>query len=48
MDIPVAGYFFKKKGDARKRTELIIFITPRIIPTQLIGADEWTDEAKQQ
>jgi type IV pilus assembly protein PilQ len=48
MDIPVAGYFFKKKGESQKRTELIIFITPRIIPTQLIGTDEWVEEPKQE
>ncbi len=34
MDLPVAGVLFKKKADAVKRTELIIFITPRIIPTE--------------
>jgi type IV pilus secretin PilQ/predicted competence protein len=44
MDIPVAGYLFKKEGDANKRTELIIFITPRIIPTQLIEVDDWVGQ----
>jgi len=46
MDIPVAGSLFKKKGETNKRTELIIFITPRIIPNQLIEVDEWTGENK--
>jgi len=48
MDIPVAGYLFKKEGDANKRTELIIFITPRIIPTQLIEVDEWVEQKKPE
>ena len=47
MDIPVAGYLFKKEGNSNKRTELIIFITPRIIPTQLIEVDEWTTGEKK-
>lgn len=48
MDLPVAGYLFKKKGELNKRTELIIFITPRIIPNQLIEVDEWTGEKKPE
>lgn len=48
MDIPVAGSLFKKKGELNKRTELIIFITPRIIPNQLIEVDEWTGENKPE
>ena len=48
MDIPVAGALFKKKGELNKRTELIIFITPRIIPNQLIEVDEWTSENKPE
>ena len=48
MDIPVAGSLFKKKGELNKRTELIIFITPRIIPNQLIEIDEWTGENKPE
>lgn len=48
MDLPVAGILFKKKGETKKRTELIIFITPRIIPNQLIEVDEWTGENKPE
>ena len=48
MDIPVAGSLFKKKGELNKRTELIIFITPRIIPNELIEVDEWTGENKPE
>ncbi len=48
MDIPIAGSLFKKKGELNKRTELIIFITPRIIPNQLIEVDEWTGENKPE
>jgi len=48
MDLPVAGSLFKKKGELNKRTELIIFITPRIIPNQLIEVDDWTGENKPE
>ena len=47
MDLPVAGSLFKKKGETNKRTELIIFITPRIIPSQLIEVDEWVEEKSE-
>lgn len=48
MDLPVAGSLFKKKGETNKRTELIIFITPRIIPNQLVNVDDWTEEKKTE
>ncbi len=47
MDLPVAGYLFKKKGTTSKRTELVIFITPRIIPTRTVQVDEWTEANKK-
>ena len=40
-DIPGLGNLFKKKGTTKDRTELIIFITPRIIPTRKIPVEEW-------
>ncbi|MDD4005493.1 MAG: type IV pilus secretin PilQ [Elusimicrobiaceae bacterium] len=30
-DIPLLGWFFKKKVDARSRIELLIFVTPKIV-----------------
>lgn len=30
MDIPLFGYFFRRSGTRKVRTELIVFITPRI------------------
>ena len=30
-DVPVLGWFFKKKSKANKKTELLVFISPRII-----------------
>jgi type IV pilus assembly protein PilQ len=47
MEIPVAGSLFKKKGETNKRTELIIFITPRIIPSQMVEIDEWQEEKSE-
>ena len=44
MDIPIAGNLFRKRGEGQKRTELVIFITPRIIPTQSIRVDQWTEQ----
>jgi type IV pilus assembly protein PilQ len=44
MDLPVAGYLFKKKTEGQKRTELVIFITPRIIPSQQIQFSDWAEE----
>ncbi len=48
MDLPVAGSLFKKKGDSNQRTELIIFITPRIIPNQFVEVDEWADQKEPE
>jgi len=41
QDIPGLGHLFKKGGKLKTRTELIIFITPRIIPVRKIAAEEW-------
>ena len=30
-DIPLLGFFFRKKSVARNRMELLIFVTPKII-----------------
>jgi type IV pilus assembly protein PilQ len=30
-DIPIIGWLFKKKSDSDRRTEMLIFITPRIV-----------------
>lgn len=32
--LPILGYMFKKEGDTDKRKELIIFITPKILPVR--------------
>jgi type IV pilus assembly protein PilQ len=48
MDLPVAGSLFKKKGETNRRTELIIFITPRIIPSELIQVNDWTEPEEQE
>lgn len=38
-DIPLLGWFFKSKGTTRKKTNLMIFLTPRVIkgPNDLLG-----------
>ncbi len=42
-DLPGVGSVFRKKGRADIRTELIIFITPRIIPIKQENAGEWIE-----
>lgn len=34
-DIPVLGWLFKQKGKVRNRSELLIFLTPRIVTEEL-------------
>ena len=41
MDIPGVGSLFQKQFREDKRTELIIFITPRIVPTTQARAGDW-------
>ena len=41
MNIPGLGYLFKNQGKAERRTELMIFITPRIIPTRTAPVEQW-------
>ncbi len=41
MDIPGIGYLFKTQGKNKKRTELLIFITPQIIPARVAPVGEW-------
>jgi type IV pilus assembly protein PilQ len=43
MDLPGLGYLFKKKGKTLNRSELIIFITPRIIPARKIPVEQWVE-----
>ncbi|WP_374350075.1 type IV pilus secretin PilQ [Chitinimonas sp.] len=33
-DVPLLGNFFKKKSVSKQRTELLIFITPKILPAE--------------
>lgn len=42
-DLPGVGSVFRKKGRADIRTELIIFITPRIIPIKQEKTGEWIE-----
>jgi type IV pilus assembly protein PilQ len=37
-DIPVVGYLFKNRSTVNDRTELMIFITPRVISESLATA----------
>ena len=34
-DIPVLGWLFKEKANVRNRSELLIFLTPRIVTEEL-------------
>jgi type IV pilus assembly protein PilQ len=36
-DLPVVGYLFKNRATTSDRSELLIFITPRIVTSQLAG-----------
>ncbi len=36
-DLPVVGYLFKNTSTVSDRSELMIFITPRIVTSQLQG-----------
>jgi type IV pilus assembly protein PilQ len=36
-DIPVLGYLFKQTAVVNKRTELLIFLTPKIVIDRLAG-----------
>lgn len=45
-NIPLIGYLFGAKGHAVQKTELLIFITPRVIGTALDGA-RVTEEYRQ-
>jgi len=38
-DIPIFGNFFKQSSDRRRRTNLLIFITPRIVSDQFDARD---------
>ncbi len=49
MDIPVLGWLFKTMGKSEKMEEVLIFITPRILPPQIHTAvtDREKDPQKQ-
>jgi type IV pilus assembly protein PilQ len=38
-DIPVVGYLFKTTSRTSDRKELLIFITPRVVTSQVAGRD---------
>ena len=49
-DIPVLGWLFKKKAVTDDRTELLVFITPRIVnrsQSVVAAAPSAGDEGKQ-
>lgn len=50
MDIPVLGWLFKSMGKSEKMEEVLIFITPRILPAQIHTAitDKERDPEKQE
>jgi type IV pilus assembly protein PilQ len=37
-DIPVAGYLFKQRDRSVKKTEMLVFITPKMVSDRLAGA----------
>lgn len=37
-DIPVVGYLFKTEGREKSKTELLVFITPKIVADRVAGA----------
>jgi general secretion pathway protein D len=39
-DIPVLGHLFRRDDDARERTNLLVFITPRIITDQFVAREQ--------
>ncbi|MCB0335258.1 MAG: type II secretion system secretin GspD [Bdellovibrionales bacterium] len=39
-DVPVLGHFFRRNAEAQRRTNLLIFITPRIIKDQYDARDQ--------
>jgi type IV pilus assembly protein PilQ len=39
-DIPILGFFFKSKSETDDHTELLIFITPRVLNRQsMVGGN---------
>jgi type IV pilus assembly protein PilQ len=45
-DIPILGFFFKQKSETDDHTELLIFITPRVLNRQsMIGGSLGTPAA---
>jgi type IV pilus secretin PilQ/predicted competence protein len=46
-DIPLLGYAFKRKGSVREKTELLVFLTPRVI-TGAEEAQKMTIEKERQ
>ena len=50
MDVPVLGWLFKSIGKSEKMEEVLIFITPRILPPQIHTAvtDKERDPERQE
>ena len=46
-DIPVLGYIFKQTKEERRRTNLLTFITPRIVKDQYDARDSTVTRAKE-
>lgn len=44
-DVPVLGHLFRSTSDVRKRTNLLIFITPRIIVNQFDARENTVEQA---
>jgi type IV pilus assembly protein PilQ len=38
-DIPIVGYLFSHRGELNKKSELLIFITPKIITSNINAAN---------
>jgi len=45
--IPILGYFFRKKENTLSETELIVFVTPRIVTPVEMGITKSFDDAEQ-
>ena len=43
-DIPVLGWLFKSKSTEKSKTELVIFVTPRIIDSRIEDGEELAED----
>lgn len=46
-DIPFLGYFFRRDDADKRRTNLLVFITPKIISDQFVARDESKERASK-